>query len=69
MPEGAETKTVVGHGMGRGQPRATSRHYSGPMFVPFSVSDFPSTGPVQVYGDRIGVVDEPDQPAPSPGRA
>ena len=36
------------------------------MFVPFSVSDFLDRA-VQVYGDRIGVVDEPDQPAPSMG--
>jgi acyl-CoA synthetase (AMP-forming)/AMP-acid ligase II len=36
------------------------------MFVPFSVSDFIDRA-VQVYGDRIGVVDEPDQPAPSLG--
>ena len=36
------------------------------MFVPFSVSDFLDRA-VQVYGDRIGVVDEPDQPAPSLG--
>jgi fatty-acyl-CoA synthase len=33
------------------------------MFVPFSVSDFIDRA-VAVYGDRIGVVDEPDQPAP-----
>jgi fatty-acyl-CoA synthase len=32
--------------------------------VPFSVSDFLDRA-VQVYGDRVGVVDEPDQPAPS----
>lgn len=36
------------------------------MFVPFSVSDFLDRA-VQVYGDRVGVVDEPDQPAPSLG--
>ena len=36
------------------------------MFVPFSVSDFIDRA-VQVYGERIGVVDEPDQPAPSLG--
>jgi acyl-CoA synthetase (AMP-forming)/AMP-acid ligase II len=36
------------------------------MFVPFSVSDFIDRA-VQVYGDRVGVVDEPDQPAPSLG--
>jgi acyl-CoA synthetase (AMP-forming)/AMP-acid ligase II len=36
------------------------------MIVPFSVSDFLDRA-VQVYGDRIGVVDEPDQPAPSLG--
>jgi acyl-CoA synthetase (AMP-forming)/AMP-acid ligase II len=36
------------------------------MIVPFSVSDFIDRA-VQVYGDRIGVVDEPDQPAPSLG--
>ncbi|WP_395694972.1 AMP-binding protein [Nocardioides sp.] len=36
------------------------------MFVPFSVRDFLDRA-VQVYGDRIGVVDEPDQPAPSQG--
>jgi acyl-CoA synthetase (AMP-forming)/AMP-acid ligase II len=34
--------------------------------VPFSVNDFIDRA-VQVYGDRIGVVDEPDQPAPSLG--
>ena len=38
------------------------------MIVPFSVSDFIDRA-VQVYGDRVGVVDEPDQPAPSLGRA
>ena len=36
------------------------------MFVPFSVSDFIDRA-VEVYGERIGVVDEPDQPAPSLG--
>ncbi|MFC7496046.1 MULTISPECIES: AMP-binding protein [unclassified Nocardioides] len=40
------------------------------MIVPFSVSDFIDRA-VQVYGERVGVVDEPDQPAPplsgSPG--
>ena len=36
------------------------------MFVPLSVSDFIDRA-VQVYGDRVGVVDEPDQPAPSLG--
>ncbi|MEU4418712.1 AMP-binding protein, partial [Nocardia salmonicida] len=36
------------------------------MFVPFSVSDFIDRA-VTVYGDRIGVVDEPDQPAASLG--
>ena len=36
------------------------------MIVPFSVSDFIDRA-AQVYGDRIGVVDEPDQPAPSLG--
>ena len=36
------------------------------MLVPFSVSDFIDRA-VQVYGDRVGVVDEPDQPAPSLG--
>ena len=37
------------------------------MLVPFSVSDFIDRA-VQVYGDRTGVVDEPDQPAPSLGK-
>jgi len=32
------------------------------VFVPFSVSDFIDRA-VQVYGERIGVIDEPDQPA------
>ncbi|WP_341927196.1 AMP-binding protein [Nocardioides psychrotolerans] len=32
------------------------------MIVPFSVNDFIDRA-VQVYGDRIGAVDEPDQPA------
>ncbi len=32
------------------------------MLVPFSVNDFIDRA-VQVYGERIGVVDEPDQPA------
>ena len=32
------------------------------MFVPFSISDFIDRA-VQVYGERVGVVDEPDQPA------
>jgi fatty-acyl-CoA synthase len=36
------------------------------VIVPFSISDFIDRA-VQVYGDRIGVVDEPDQPAPSLG--
>ncbi len=36
------------------------------MLVPFSVSDFINRA-AQVYGDRIGVVDEPDQPADSLG--
>src|SRR6266545_3642682 len=36
------------------------------MLVPFSVSDFMNRA-AQVYGDRVGVVDEPDQPAPSLG--
>ena len=36
------------------------------MLVPFSVSDFIDRA-AQVYGDRVGVVDEPDQPAPSMG--
>ncbi|WGX99033.1 AMP-binding protein [Nocardioides sp. L-11A] len=36
------------------------------MFVPFSVNDFLDRA-VQVYGERVGVVDEPMQPAPSQG--
>jgi acyl-CoA synthetase (AMP-forming)/AMP-acid ligase II len=36
------------------------------VFVPFSVNDFLDRA-VQVYGDRVGVVDEPAQPAPSLG--
>jgi fatty-acyl-CoA synthase len=36
------------------------------MFVPFSVNDFLRRGEA-VYGERVGVVDEPDQPAPSLG--
>jgi acyl-CoA synthetase (AMP-forming)/AMP-acid ligase II len=36
------------------------------MIVPFSVSDFIDRA-VQVYGERVGVVDEPDQPAPPLG--
>ncbi|KIQ19871.1 AMP-binding protein [Rhodococcus sp. MEB064] len=36
------------------------------MFVPFSVTDFLDRA-ATVYGDRIGVVDEPSQPAPSQG--
>ena len=36
------------------------------MFVPFSVADFLDRAET-VYGDRIGVVDEPVQPAPSQG--
>jgi fatty-acyl-CoA synthase len=36
------------------------------MFVPLSVQDHLHRA-VTVYGDRIGVVDEPDQPAPSLG--
>ena len=36
------------------------------MIVPFSVADFIDRA-VQVYGERVGVVDEPDQPAPSLG--
>jgi acyl-CoA synthetase (AMP-forming)/AMP-acid ligase II len=34
--------------------------------VPFSVNDFIDRA-VQVYGERTGVVDEPDQPAPTLG--
>ncbi len=36
------------------------------MLVPFGISDFINRA-VTVYGDRIGVVDEPDQPASSLG--
>jgi len=36
------------------------------MIVPFSISDFIDRA-VEVYGERTGVVDEPDQPAPSLG--
>ena len=36
------------------------------MIVPFSISDFIDRA-VQVYGDRTGVIDEPDQPAASLG--
>jgi fatty-acyl-CoA synthase len=36
------------------------------MIVPFSVSDFLDRA-TTVYGDRVGLVDEPDQPAPSWG--
>jgi fatty-acyl-CoA synthase len=36
------------------------------VLVPFSVSDFIERAE-QVYGDRVGIVDEPDQPAPSLG--
>ena len=36
------------------------------MFVPFSVSDFIDRA-ATVYGDRVGFVDEPDQPAASLG--
>ncbi len=36
------------------------------MIVPFTVSDFLDRA-VTVYGDRVGVVDEPDQPAASWG--
>lgn len=36
------------------------------MFVPFSVNDFLDRAET-VYGDRVGVVDEPTQPAPSLG--
>lgn len=36
------------------------------MFVPFSVNDFLDRA-VQVYGERVGVVDEPTQPAASQG--
>jgi fatty-acyl-CoA synthase len=36
------------------------------VFVPFSVSDFIDRA-VQVYGERVGVVDEPEQPAASLG--
>ena len=36
------------------------------MFVPFSVNDFLDRA-VQVYGDRVGVVDDPVQPAASLG--
>src|SRR5687768_18498794 len=36
------------------------------MIVPFSISDFIDRA-VAVYGERTGVIDEPDQPAPSLG--
>jgi len=36
------------------------------VFVPFSVNDFLYRG-ATVYGERVGFVDEPDQPAPSLG--
>ncbi|MEJ7832077.1 MAG: AMP-binding protein [Nocardioides sp.] len=36
------------------------------MFVPLCVNDFIDRA-VQVYGERLGAVDEPDQPAPSLG--
>ncbi len=36
------------------------------MFVPFSVTDFIDRA-VQVYGERVGAIDEPDQPAPPLG--
>ncbi len=36
------------------------------MIVPFSVSDFLDRA-TTVYGERVGVLDEPDQPAPSLG--
>ena len=38
------------------------------MFVPLTVRDFLDRAEL-VYGDRVGVVDEPDQPAPSLGIA
>ena len=38
------------------------------MFVPFSVRDFLDRA-VTVYGDRVGVVDEPDAAGTEPGRA
>jgi acyl-CoA synthetase (AMP-forming)/AMP-acid ligase II len=37
------------------------------MIVPFSVSDFLHRA-TTVYGNRVGIVDEPDQPAPSWGQ-
>ena len=36
------------------------------MIVPFSISDFLDRART-VYGERTGVIDEPDQPAPSLG--
>jgi fatty-acyl-CoA synthase len=36
------------------------------MIVPFGLSDFIDRAAL-VYGDRVGIVDEPDQPAPSLG--
>lgn len=36
------------------------------MIVPFSISDFIDRA-VEVYGERTGVIDEPNQPAPSLG--
>ena len=36
------------------------------MIVPFSISDFLDRA-VAAYGERVGVIDEPDQPAPSLG--
>ena len=34
------------------------------MIVPFSAADFLDRA-LAVYAERIGIVDEPDQPAPS----
>ena len=36
------------------------------MIVPFSIADFLDRARA-VYGERVGVVDEPDQPAASLG--
>src|SRR3954451_13965968 len=36
------------------------------MIVPFSVNDFLDRA-LAVYGDRLGIADEPDQPAPTLG--
>src|SRR5215208_5375385 len=49
---------------GAGSLQWRTSHEEARMIVPLSISDFVDRA-VEVYGKRTGVIDEPDQPAPS----